>query len=84
MARSVAEMRAEAEKHARQLEAVLWLTVRDLATRWGVSLVTVRAIPQEALPYLTLGGSKVRRYHPDDVARYEHAARHPGNSESVA
>lgn len=75
MARSIAAIRADAEKHARQLDAVLWLTVRDLGARWGVSATVVREIPKGALPYLALGGSRVRRYHPDDVAAYEDSQR---------
>lgn len=72
---TLAEMRAEAAKQSRQLEAVLWLTVADLAARWGVSTGTVRKIPRTELPYLTLGASHVRRYNPDDVQGFEAKAK---------
>ena len=75
VARTVSEIRAEAAAHARQIEAVLWMETRDLAARWGVSLSTVRKIPRDKLPYLTLGETHVRRYHPDDVAAFETASR---------
>lgn len=67
----LAELRAQAAEHARQLEAVLWLTVGDLAVRWKVSPATVRKIDRARLPYLTLGQSGVRRYDPRDVESYE-------------
>jgi hypothetical protein len=69
--RSIDQIRAEARAHGRQLEAVNWMTVQELAGRWGVSQGTVRAIPREQLKYLTLGKSTVRRYHPDDVSSFE-------------
>jgi hypothetical protein len=40
-------------------------------TRWGVGRATVLRIPREQLPYLEFGSSKMRRYAPDDVARFE-------------
>jgi hypothetical protein len=64
-------IRAAAADHARQLEAVRWLTVRELKARWGVSESLVRKIPRAKLPYITLGETSVRRYHPDDVERFE-------------
>ncbi len=72
---TIAELRAQAAEHSRQLEAVLWLSVQDLAGRWGVSAGTVRKISRAELPYLTLGGSSVRRYAPDDVTAYEATAK---------
>jgi hypothetical protein len=65
------QLRERAREHERQLKAVRWASVRDLAARWGVSPGTVRLIPREQLPYLTLGKSAVRRYSPDDVERFE-------------
>jgi hypothetical protein len=59
------------EEHARQIEAVHWLGVRDLVNRWGVSAATVRKIARERLPYLLFGDSQLRRYDPRDVERYE-------------
>jgi hypothetical protein len=67
----LAELRELAKAHARQLEAVVWLSVGDLAVRWNVSPATVRKVSRDALPYLTLGGSSVRRYDPRDVEHYE-------------
>lgn len=68
-------MREAAREHARQLDAVLWLGVADLAIRWGVGTGTVRKISREALPYLELGDSRVRKYSPDDVLAYEQTAK---------
>lgn len=72
---NIAALRAQAQAHARQLEAVLWLSVTDLAARWGVSASTVRAIARDDLPYLTLGKSAVRRYDPRDVETYEQSSK---------
>jgi hypothetical protein len=57
--------------HARQLDAVNWVSAAQLGKRWSVSARTVREIPRGDLPYLTLGGSHVRRYDPRDVEAYE-------------
>ncbi len=67
----MSELREAAKAHSRQLEAVLWLSVGDLAVRWGVSPKTVRKVDRAALPYLALGESNVRRYDPRDVEAYE-------------
>lgn len=64
---------ADVLEHTRQIEAVRWMPASDLAARWGVSVKTVRKIPRDALPYLTLGSSDVRRYDPRDVEAYEAA-----------
>lgn len=72
---TIHDMREAAKAHSRQIEAVLWLSVQDLAARWGVSAGTVRKVPREALPYLTLGSSTVRRYDPRDVEQYEATAK---------
>lgn len=69
------QLRTLAKEHSRQLEAVLWLSVGDLAVRWSVSPATVRKIPRASLPYLLLGGSGVRRYDPRDVESYESSAK---------
>lgn len=74
---TLAQLRAQAQAHARQIEAVTWLTVNDLAVRWGVCASTVRKIPRSALPYLALGTSRVRRYDPRDVEAYEAAQKGP-------
>lgn len=57
--------------HERQLEAVHWLSVQDLAARWAISGATVRKVPRDKLPYLLFGDSQVRRYDPRDVERFE-------------
>lgn len=72
---TINELRESAREHSRQIEAVLWLSVQDLAARWGVSPGTVRKIPREALPYLSLGLSAVRRFDPRDVEQYEATAK---------
>lgn len=68
---SLDQLRASAREHAKQLDAVSWVSVNDLAARWGVSPGTVRKIPRALLPYLTLGESQVRRYDPRDIESYE-------------
>jgi hypothetical protein len=78
--RTVAEIRAEAMQHARQIEAVKFLTVQDLALRWRVDDETVRKIDRASLPYLEFGKSKMRRYDPREVERYEQQ----GKGESAA
>lgn len=75
---TVAQLRADASEHARQIEAVLWISAQDLAKRWGVSPVTVRAISREKLPYLQLGGTRVRRYDPRDVEAFEDREKRGG------
>jgi len=71
MAATIKELRARAAAHAKQLDAVLWAKVSDLAARWGVDPETVLAIPRAELPYMTFGGSEARRYDPRDVEAYE-------------
>lgn len=68
-------LREAARQHARQIEAVQWLGVQDLAGRWGVGVGTVRKIPRDVLPYLELGDSHIRRYDPRDVESYESVAK---------
>lgn len=67
----LAEIRAQAREHAKQLEAVRFLTVQDLEARWGVGDDVVRAIPRAQLPYLLFGKNGMRRYDPRDVERFE-------------
>lgn len=45
------------------------LRVRDLCARFGVSAKTVRAIPREALPYITI--RSLRLYNRADVDAFE-------------
>lgn len=59
------------EEQQKQMESGRWPGVSALAEKWGVAFDTVKAIPREKLPYLTFGGSRIRRYDPDDVAAYE-------------
>lgn len=69
------ELRAKAAAHQQHLDRnTKYLDVQALASRWGCSLTTVRAIPNTLLPYLNIGTGLVRerrRYHPDDVYAYE-------------
>jgi hypothetical protein len=72
---TLAELRERAKQHARHIDAVVYVTVQDLAARWGVDDETVRLIPREQLPYLEFGKSRMRRYNPDDVLAYEASAK---------
>jgi hypothetical protein len=70
----LARIRARRQQHEEELVSLHWFTVALLAVRWGVSETTVRAIPATELPYKTFGAGELlkrRRFHPDDVARYE-------------
>jgi hypothetical protein len=64
-----------AAAHQRHLDRnAKFLTVAQLASRWGVSPSLVRAIPLSLLPYLNAGQGlqrEHRRYDPDDVLAYE-------------
>lgn len=75
----LATLRERAGEHQRRLDARrVYLSVPDLAARWGVSPHTVRDIPAEHLPYLAFGRGLTRqrrRYDPEDVARYEREHR---------
>ena len=77
MPKTLAELRAEAREHAKQLEAVRFLTAQELAARWGVDDETVKAIPHAELPYLTMGKSRMRRYDPRDVETFERKQKEP-------
>jgi hypothetical protein len=76
MAETIDALRAKARAHQQRLDAeARFLSVQDLAARWGVCDATVRAIPADRLPYTAVGGGTRRthrRYNPADVARYEH------------
>lgn len=69
------DVRHEAMAHATQIEAARWLGVPELAERWAVSRTSVRKIPRDQLPYITFGGTSVRRYNPADVAHFESTAK---------
>jgi hypothetical protein len=81
---TIDELRTDAKEHARQLEAVHWLGVSDLAARWGVSTVTVRKIDRALLPYLPFGASRVRRYDPRDIEKYEAEQKQPAPANTSA
>lgn len=83
MPNTLDQIRAEARAHAKQLEAVRFVQVRDLAERWGMDVTTVRAIPRAHLPYLEYGKSNRRRYDPRDVEEYERRAK-AGDFHSVS
>lgn len=76
MTNDLERLRAEAAEHGAQLAAAGWPGVPELAAKWGVSRPSVRKIPREHLPYLEFGDTKMRRYDPADVARYEQTAKH--------
>lgn len=69
------ELRAKAAAHQQHIDRnTKFYDVPTLAARWGCSPGTVRAIPASALPFLNIGTGlqrERRRFHPDDVARYE-------------
>jgi len=72
---NLAELRAQARDHARQIDALRYASVQDLAARWDVDDELVREIPRAQLPYLALGRSGMRRYDPRDVETYEEKAK---------
>lgn len=74
---SIADLRAGAEAHARQLESIHWLGTKELMLRWGIAKETVRAIPREQLPYLLFGETNIRRYDPRDVEAFESEQKMP-------
>lgn len=82
MGRDFATLADRAREHQRDLDAkTRYLSVTDLAARWGVAGSTVREIPKEDLPYMPVGKGKKavhRRYHPDDVDAYERKYRPQG------
>lgn len=69
------DLRAKAAAHQRYIDRnTRFLDVPMLAARWGCSPNTVRAIPTALLPFLNIGAGlqrERRRYHPDDIERYE-------------
>ncbi|HEY4307722.1 MAG TPA: hypothetical protein VGM82_24820 [Gemmatimonadaceae bacterium] len=69
------DVRAAALSHGQQIESKGWLGVPALAARWNVSRKSVRNIPREQLPYITFGGTSVRRYKPADVEHFESTAK---------
>lgn len=79
---TIEKLRAQAAQHAKQIEAVQWLSVNDLAARWGISPGSVRKIARDALPYLLFGESNQRRYDPRDVEQYEAEQKHPTENDS--
>lgn len=71
-----ARIRERRQQHEEELLSLHWFTPAILAARWGISETTVREIAADELPYKEFGAGmklKRRRYHPDDVARYEAA-----------
>lgn len=75
---TLADLRAQAQQHARQIDAVRYLTVQELAVRWHTTDDAVRAIPREQLPYIAFGKSKMRRYDPRDVEAFEDTQKRGG------
>lgn len=71
MADELEALRAAANAQATQMESSRWLGVPELALRWNVSRASVRKIPRDKLPYITFGGTSVRRYKPADVEHFE-------------
>lgn len=70
----LATLRAKRDAHEAALPVSEWYTPAQLATRWHLSLSTVRQIPASVLPFKEFGGGeklKRRRYHAADVAAYE-------------
>ena len=75
MTSTLVELRAKSQAHQAHLDRnTRFYDVPLLAARWGCSPNTVRAIPAVLLPFLNIGTGlhrERRRYHPDDVERYE-------------
>jgi hypothetical protein len=72
---AIAPLREQARAFNRELEAkASWITVSQLAQRWGVCHSTVRDIPRDQLPFIEFGtGARYRRrrYDPADVQAFE-------------
>jgi hypothetical protein len=71
-----ARIRERREQHEEAMLSQKWFTPAVLAARWQISETTVRDIPAAELPFKEFGAGKKlkrRRYHPDDVARFEAA-----------
>lgn len=72
---NIALLSERASEHQAELDAVTtYFKPKDLATRWGCSCNTVRAIPFDALPYINIGqglSRELRRYPPANVYAYE-------------
>jgi hypothetical protein len=72
---SLETVRARAQAHQHEIDVrVRFLTVQQLADRWGCSDATVRAIPADRLPYVAIGTvhrRTHRRYDPQAVDAYE-------------
>lgn len=66
---------SDVKAHEAQIAAQRWLSVADLAQRWGVSRPMVRKVSRGELPYITLGSSEIRRYDPADVQAFEQGAK---------
>ena len=68
-------LREKARVHQTHLDRdTKFFNVGTLATRWGCSSNTVRAIAHSLLPYMNVGQglkNESRRYRPDDVYAYE-------------
>ena len=64
------------EKKANRLREEMvrdsFMTIEDLAQRWGVSVATAR---RAGVPRTRLGNLAVHRYHPIDVLEYERRQR---------
>lgn len=77
MSPTLDDLKAKADAHQAYLDRnTTFLSVGQLATRWGCAPNTVRAIPATLLPFLNIGTGlqrERRRYHPDDVYAYESA-----------
>ena len=70
----LAVIRARAKQHQEDLDEPKWLSIDDLARRFGVSESTVRAIPASELPWKDFGRGlkrRRRRYRLADVEKYE-------------
>lgn len=77
--RELLELRARAiEELKNRIIRDSYLTVEEVARRWGVHRSTVESLPEEILPYEDLGGlgrgragsekrRQLRRYHPAEV-----------------
>lgn len=79
----LSSIRARAVAHQQAIDEPRWLSVSQLAHRYGVSSTTVRAIPFDELPYKEFGRGlklKRRRYHPKDVEVYESRPGRPGRA----
>ncbi len=70
------QLKARREAHEASLPNTRMLSPQQLAARWGISVTSVKSIPETELRYKEFGQGKTlkrRRYREDWVQAYEEA-----------